>query len=242
MKGCFMDLMHAQFNHGRLSIEEIKICLGQDFENSWPVLQKKFKQDEKGLFFNERLETEKQKRAAFTESRRQSRLGKYKSHDTTSEKHTLSRMENENVNENVSKEKGGMGENKIVFVKQETFYLVPVMQAEFKKQFTGYFPDQQNDFPALKELAEKIKALLGLSGLINEHQDQILKFWIGLIKHQATDPFLSKYSISQVNKHFQAIIQSQNAEKKNFSTGNGKIRRFPERVVIDGLATGAGTF
>lgn len=70
LKGCYMDLLHAQFNNGRLSLEQIKICLGADFATSWFTLIKKFKQDENGLFFNERIERETQKREAFSESRR----------------------------------------------------------------------------------------------------------------------------------------------------------------------------
>ena len=78
LKGCYMDVLHAQFNHGHLSLEEIKTCLGSDFGTTWPALQKKFKQDEHGLFFNERLEEEKNKRKAFTDSRRNNRLDKKK--------------------------------------------------------------------------------------------------------------------------------------------------------------------
>lgn len=70
LKGCYMDLLHAQFNIGNLSIEEIRTVLGSDFGSAWPTLQKKFKQDDKGLFFNERLVTESIKRKAYTKSRR----------------------------------------------------------------------------------------------------------------------------------------------------------------------------
>jgi hypothetical protein len=112
LKGCYMDLLHAQFNNGRLSLEEIKTCLGSDFGQVWPALQKKFKQDDNGLFFNERLELEKEKRKAFTESRRQARLGKTKSHDTTCEKRMIHHTDNTNENEDVIRERGsGKGWN-----------------------------------------------------------------------------------------------------------------------------------
>lgn len=70
-KGCYMDILHAQFNNGPLSLEEIKVCLGSDFGTSWPAIQKKFKQTTEGLFFNERLEHEKEKRKEFSKSRRE---------------------------------------------------------------------------------------------------------------------------------------------------------------------------
>lgn len=56
-----MDLLHAQFNHGPLSLEEVKAVLGSDFGQTWPSLVKKFSEKE-GKFFNERMEQEKQNR------------------------------------------------------------------------------------------------------------------------------------------------------------------------------------
>ena len=86
LKGCYMDLLYAQFNSGRLSLDEIKTVLGSDFGSSWPTLQKKFK-TENNLFFNERLENELNKRKSFTKSRRE---------NATSQKHMLMHMENVN--------------------------------------------------------------------------------------------------------------------------------------------------
>lgn len=74
-KGCYMDLLHAQFNNGKLSLVEIKTVLGADFGLAWPALQKKF-MEENGLFFNPRLLKEKEKREAFTKSRRDNLDGK----------------------------------------------------------------------------------------------------------------------------------------------------------------------
>lgn len=96
VKGCYIDLLHAQFNNGHLSINEIKTVLGSDF-STWPELQKKFKQDEKGLFFNERLELEQNKRKAFAESRRENRKKTSKTYDATYDKHMMGHMENRNI-------------------------------------------------------------------------------------------------------------------------------------------------
>lgn len=72
LKGCYMDLLDAQFHSGHLSLEEIKQVLGSDF-SAWQTLQKKFNQDESGNFFNERMELEIQKRKTYSESRRNNR-------------------------------------------------------------------------------------------------------------------------------------------------------------------------
>lgn len=66
LKGCYMDLLNAQFNNGPLSLDEIKTVLGTDFGSSWPTLQKKFVKGENGFFFNERMAAETEKRKKFS--------------------------------------------------------------------------------------------------------------------------------------------------------------------------------
>lgn len=82
-KGCYMDLLTAQFNNGHLSLEEIKNVLGNDFA-AWGVLSKKFKKDSEEKFYNERLEFEIIKRKNYNESRRVNALSK-KSRDNLDE-------------------------------------------------------------------------------------------------------------------------------------------------------------
>lgn len=94
LKGCYMDLLHAQFNSGHLSLEEIKTVLGSDFGTAWPALQKKFKADDAGKFFNERCEAEQIKRANFTASRRKNLESLHT--ETHMDTHTDKRMENAN--------------------------------------------------------------------------------------------------------------------------------------------------
>lgn len=76
IKGCYLDVLIAQFNSGHLSLEEIKTVLGSDFGQSWPTLQKKFKKDDDGLFFNEKLHTEIVRRKEYSKSRADNRKGK----------------------------------------------------------------------------------------------------------------------------------------------------------------------
>lgn len=69
-KGCYIDLLVAQFNSGPLSIDHIKTILGTD-QASWTVLSSKFKETGDGRWFNERLETEKAKRSRYINSRKE---------------------------------------------------------------------------------------------------------------------------------------------------------------------------
>lgn len=88
--GCYIRLLCLLAAKGSLSQEQIKTFLGSAFGQSWPALQKKFVCKD-GLYYNERLEFEKDKRSKWTESRRKNA------------KHMHEHMENVNVNENVSK-------------------------------------------------------------------------------------------------------------------------------------------
>lgn len=74
-KGAYMDLLMAQFNNGRISLQEVQTILGEDdFKKIWEgKLKKKFKVNGDGLFYNEKLENEITKRKNFTESRRKNR-------------------------------------------------------------------------------------------------------------------------------------------------------------------------
>lgn len=111
-KGCYIDLLMAQFNSGPLSLDQIKLVLGQD-QATWTVLQDKFQQDNSGRFFNQKLATEIEKRKAFVQSRSSNKKGKTKTYHQSYENHMIHHMENENRNEddNVIEGKGVQGEN-----------------------------------------------------------------------------------------------------------------------------------
>lgn len=70
LKGCYMDLLEAQFNNGGLTLDEVKTVLASDFGQAWPTLQKKFVIGEDGLYRNKRLYDETIKRKSYNQSRR----------------------------------------------------------------------------------------------------------------------------------------------------------------------------
>lgn len=73
-KGCYIDLLTAQFNNGHLSLDEVRNVLGNDFAAWQGILQKKFAQDSDGRFFNVRLDFQIKKKGAYNKSR-ESNLG-----------------------------------------------------------------------------------------------------------------------------------------------------------------------
>jgi uncharacterized protein YdaU (DUF1376 family) len=73
--GIYIRLLCAQHQHGRLYEHHMKIICGSyDFHSDiLRVVKEKFIVDEQGRFFNERLEVETQKRAAYSKSRGENR-------------------------------------------------------------------------------------------------------------------------------------------------------------------------
>ena len=89
-KGAYIELLMMQFNRGHMSGH---MC-GQVVGQLWVKIQDKFQQDEKGLWFNDRLEVEQNKRKAFTTSRKNNLKGK--NQHSKKRGHMTNHMENEN--------------------------------------------------------------------------------------------------------------------------------------------------
>ena len=98
-KGAYIEILMLQFNRGHMTSHMIGQLVGQ----LWESIRCKFVQDEQGLWYNIRLDQEKDKRMSFTQSRRNNIKG-LNQHTIG---HMTSHMENENedVNRNINKVK-----------------------------------------------------------------------------------------------------------------------------------------
>ena len=98
-KGAYIEILMLQFNRGHMTSHMIGQLVGQ----LWESIKCKFVQDEQGLWYNIRLDQEKDKRMSFTQSRRNNIKG-FNQHTIG---HMTSHMENENedVNRNINKVK-----------------------------------------------------------------------------------------------------------------------------------------
>ncbi len=106
-KGAYIELLMLQFNRGHMDGHMIGQTVGQ----IWDEIKDKFVQDEKGLWFNERLDNEKNVRKAYTQSRRNNLSGKNQyTKDQKKVGHMTSHMENEDEDVNKDDRKGGLGE------------------------------------------------------------------------------------------------------------------------------------
>ena len=102
-KGAYMDLLMLQFNRGHMNTHMIQHTVG----HLWDQVKCKFIQDNEGLWYNVRLDVEKEKRKTFTESRRNNMKPKDKpSYEPPYETHMQHHMDShmENVNEDINKD------------------------------------------------------------------------------------------------------------------------------------------
>ena len=93
-KGAYIELLMMQFNRGHMTSHMIELTVGQ----IWGQIKSKFTQDADGLWYNVRLDLEKENRKTFTESRKNNLSGKnqYTNKKGHKKGHTTSHMEDEN--------------------------------------------------------------------------------------------------------------------------------------------------
>lgn len=114
-KGAYIDVLILQFNRGHMTEDMIAHMLGQSFGRIWVKIKDKFQVDENGMYFNARLNEEKEKRKSFIQSRVNNKTGKnqYSKKEGHMRGHVTSHMENENENRNTNEFrnslKGGYG-------------------------------------------------------------------------------------------------------------------------------------
>ena len=114
-KGAYMDVLILQFNRGHMTEDMIAHMLGQSFGRIWVKIKDKFQVDENGMYFNARLDEEKNKRKSFVQSRVNNKTGKnqYSKNEGHMRGQVTSHMENENENRNTNgfrnSLKGGYG-------------------------------------------------------------------------------------------------------------------------------------
>lgn len=95
-KGAYVEILMMQFNRGHMTEDMIRQTIG----HVWDKVLVKFRKDEKGLWYNERLDLEKERRKKYVQSRINNKNGvnQYTNKNGHMSGHTTPRMENENEN------------------------------------------------------------------------------------------------------------------------------------------------
>jgi len=174
-KGAYMEVLMLQFNRGHMTEHMIRHVIG----HNWDTLKVKFKQDDKGLWFNERLDVEKEKRKNFVNSRKNNISGenqhtkkeKNTSHKSTHIKgHMTSHMENENEIVN---------EFYIIVSDEKIFDAMPIISF-YEAQLNGM--EKENNNRAWRPLVENwFKQHIGESFKDNMHvKNSFKRYYLAL--------------------------------------------------------------
>lgn len=195
-KGAYMELLMMQFNRGHMTSHMIGQLVGQ----MWDKVKHKFVQDEKKMWFNERLDIEIEKRKKYTKSRRNNISGKnqYTKNDNIDSGHMTSHMENENVNvnEDINNNKG----------------------KKFKKEEINELPDY-----ILFSSIQRYK----LSNDKTITEKQVTDMWQVFKEQNLTgDKFYNNEN--EVYKHFVNWINKQKFEKNAKPTAEDKFNAYKE--------------
>lgn len=102
--------------------------------------------------------------------------------------------------------------------------LIPAMMKEFKTRNHKYLEQKETDFTSLRSIAEMIHTWDEMAGIFTElrNHEKIRIRWGEICDHVKADSHYIKYSLSQIEKHFQSILQSFSNATNNNSKGAGK--------------------
>lgn len=156
-KGAYVELLMCQFNRGHMTSHMCGQLVGQIWDN----IKHKFKKDEEGLYFNVRLESEINKRKAYTDSRRNNIKGKnqYTNNDAHMEGHMTSHMENENENENINGNNNSLSKEEIKLnrilaaenkFKETVSEYISIYGEEMCVEFANYWTEPNKSHTKLK--------------------------------------------------------------------------------------------
>lgn len=182
-RGQYITLLCIQHQKGRLSEKNILLSVGKVSDD----VMAKFKKDEKGLFYNERMENEAEKRSKYCESRRKNKDKKtYDKHMTniceTYDEHMLLHMENENrnrdINDNVNSKKA----------KIENFDFAPILWHPILIEWIEYRKSIKKKLPDIKKTFEQIVKLSGNNIEVAQKiiDQSIANGWQGLFELKTT--------------------------------------------------------
>jgi len=171
--GKYLRLLMAQHQHGHLSEKQvIFICKSKDEE-----VMSKFIKDENGLYFNERLQIEIEKRKSFAISRSNNKKGKFKVKDTENISKSYDiHMEDRNINRDINEFNTNKGVKSIfrfldmgeISVKPsewlKTYAKLTIENNLIKNKFT---PDQMEDIYFKFDLNESDKQFTDANHLKN---------------------------------------------------------------------------
>lgn len=253
-RGAYYDLVSFQRKVGPFTIDQARGILNKDFEECWPVVSLILKQDGEGKYFIEWVVTSMNRTRKNSKTNKE-RVAEYWRkvvageiiHNARGKKNQLNTenipRNNSGINSEVPYENGieyeyGLNEVKEEGVGETAGGVVPDMLQQFKAENPKYLVDRRADYPELWQIARKIHSWLELPAKPEDKRNSmpIRLRWGELVKHIRGDSHLCKYSIAQINKHFQSIVQSFSNGSKRTDKSSRTSRTV--EALLSGLDTG----
>lgn len=227
-KGAYMELLMLQFNRGHMTYDMIGLTVGQTFGR----IKDKFKQDSDGLWYNERLELEKNKRKEYVNSRYNNKAGgnQYTKKKDNKSGHMTYHMEdvNENINNTLlNKEKEGFEKNK-----NDEEMIVTEMNKIWVKYKPKYVFFKKVDYPAYLQIAYTIAEIkeINKADVVGTAETEVLAEFDKIAKFLSlTDSkFFCSLTVDSISlpKNLQKIEEAMRIEKepvKNKKSNSGSL-------------------
>lgn len=85
----------------------------------------------------------------------------------------------------------------------------------WKKSNADYVVSKENDFPALRSIAESLAVLMNIKNPMDfESITEIKKAFELIVKFVGIDPHFKTYQLSQIDKYFNAIVAKMKSEQE----------------------------
>ena len=183
-KGAYIEVLMLQFNRGHMEGRMVGQVVGQ----LWDKIKHKFIQDENGLWFNERLELEKNNRKAFTDSRKNNLKGNNQHGKKEGHKvgHMTSHMESEDEDINSSSNSSS--------TYSEKFKKVWEQWKQYRKE------QHQTEY---KGLQSEDTALMNLNELSFNNEETAIK----IIKHTMSNTWKNFIVPTSIKKSISSQVQ-----------------------------------
>lgn len=226
-RGQYITLLASMHQHGRLDSERVGLLVG----SVSVTLKNKFKIDEEGCWYNEKLESERGKRQQFVDKQVNNgkKGGRPKNPEITQPltqlkpniipKNNPTEDENENINSIINSIEQ-LQKNKIPLDQKKYFmYLVVEMAKIFTSKVPTYFFHQETDYHACLDIAYNIADLKKWKKdqVVNGKMNDCLESWKTIVDFIKDDDWLNKRSLSDIAtiKEWQRLVLKMNSVKKS---------------------------
>ncbi len=224
-KGIYISLLMLQFNNGHMTLHMMAHYIGHMFNQFWDKYSCKFITDEQGLYFNVKLDEEKKRRKAYTDSRSKNKEGKNQfTKNKKKSGHMTSHMENGNRNGDYN---DTADEN---FEKFEKLLIIPQMCALWYSSFSTYTQDKDNDFDGMGKVLQFMNRQTKIQISDPNCQIKILNTLQLIVDQVNREPFWINKPIKSIANNIQEFynnIKNPQNGKRNTKAESGTLR---ERV------------